>query len=499
MTARRRRPAGGGVRTTSGPRAGSSAAPPIRFGTSGWRGPLAGEVTFARLQRLTRAIARWLAEQRARGSVLIGYDGRFASRALAEAAQDSLRAAGRATELVGRFTPTPVVTHALARSRGRYAAGLVLTASHNPPPDHGLKLFGATGAAVDDEAARRIERLAQADRDRAPEPHVLPERRRRRGDDPGERYLADLAALLDRDAIRRSGLTLVHDAMHGAAAGHLDALMRRLGLVVVGLRDSVDPNFGGASPDPTAQRLSALVQVVGTTRGPVVGIANDGDADRVGVVDGRGRVLSETQVLALLVDHLAACGRIGRGVAIGVATGSLVEKVACAHGLSVERHPIGFKHLSRALLAGRVDVAGEESGGFAWAPMGPDKDGLLAGALLVERVARSGRSLEQDLDTLEARHGASACGRIARATSARIERGLARLAASPPERLGRTRIERVDRSDGLHFAFGDGGFLMFRRSGTEAVIRLYAEARDATALGQRLSDGERLLARAAAV
>jgi len=463
----------------------------IRFGTNGWRGALGEEVSFPRLRVLTRAIAQWLREEAAGERVLIGWDGRFASRAMAEIACDVLEDEGLRPVLADRSIPTPVVTHAL--SRGRHAAGIVLTASHNPPADHGLKLFDASGASIPNPPARRIEAIAaRRMRDDAPAPAGA----RRRVRALAENYLAALEALLDREALRGGKVTLAYDAMHGAAAGLLDGLMSGLGVSVVSLRGTPDPTFGGAAPDPIPANLAALVACTRAQSAPALGIAHDGDGDRVGVVDGGGRVLSETQVIALLVDHLARRGRIRRGVAIGAATGTLVEKVARAHGLGVERHPIGFKALSSALAAGRADAAGEESGGFALAEMGLDKDGILAGALLVELVATTGVPLEAHLERLERQHGPSACGRIARPRTAAVDRALARLASDPPERVGRVRVLAVDARDGLRLALADGGFLMFRRSGTESLARLYAEAGDPQRLAQRLRDGTRLLERA---
>jgi phosphomannomutase len=484
MTARRRRRGGAGEDPAA-----------IRFGTSGWRGVLGEEITFPRLRILTRAVADWLrAEERGR-RVLVGWDARFASRAMAEIAAAVLQEEGLSPWLTSDCTPTPAVTHALAH--GRFAAGLVLTASHNPAADHGLKLFDASGATLSDRFVRKIEAIAARRRRDA-----VPARASRavRMLSLAEPYLEALAEQLDRDALRTGGVTLFHDAMHGAAAGYLDRLMARLGVAVEALRERPDPTFGGSAPDPVPARLGELTARLrafsGRTAGPALGIAHDGDGDRVGVVDGRGRVLSETQALALLVDHLASTGRIGHGIAIGAATGSLVEKVAWAHGLAVERHPIGFKHLSAAILAGRADVAGEESGGFAWAPMGPDKDGILAGALLVELIARSREPLERHVGRLEARFGPSACGRIALSRTEIRARGLERLESDPPARVDRVAVLAVDASDGLRLALADGGFLMFRASGTEPIVRIYAEAADAMQLERRLGLGTRLLARA---
>lgn len=485
----------GSVKQADGRRRGSRSfnrvEGPIRFGTSGWRGVLGEEVTFPRLRVLVRAICDWVGAEGRGRRVLVGYDGRFASRPMAEMAAAVLVEQGLVPTLSSALGPTPVVTHALAH--GRFAAGLVLTASHNPSPHHGLKVFTGRGAAIDDGAARRIEAFAarRMQDDAEPVRTRAPALR-----DLHAPYRLALAERLDGATLRRSGVAVVYDAMHGAAGGLLDGVLRGHGIDVESLRTNPDPTFAGGVPDPVAPQLTGLVAATRARGGLVVGIANDGDGDRVGVVDGRGRVLSETQVLALLVDHLARHARLERGIAIGAATGSLVEKVARDHGLAVERHPIGFKYLASALVAGRVDLAGEESGGFALAGMAPDKDGMLAGALLVECVAAAGRPLEDQLDALERRFGSSACGRVALTCSPPLERAMMRLAADAPARVGRVPVARVDRSFGLRFELADGGFVMLRRSGTEPVMRVYAEAADEAALATRLRDAGRMLERA---
>jgi len=474
-------------RERSAPRSGPGA---IRFGTSGWRGILGEEVSFPRLRVLVRAIAQWLREQDRVPRVLVGFDARFASRAMAQMAAGVLLDEGFQPSLTKDRTPTPAVTHALAR--GRYAAGLVLTASHNPPAYHGLKLFDASGAIVADRHSRRIEAIARARMNDDTPPRST---RTPRAISLAEPYLDALERLVDSDALRAHPATLVYDAMHGAAGGYLEVLMKRMEIPVEALRTTPDPTFGGAPPDPAAEHLALLVERTRAQRGLALSIAHDGDGDRIGVVDGRGQVLSETRVLALLVDQLASAGRISRGLAIGAATGSLVEKVARFHGLAVDRHPIGFKGLSQAMLDGSADAAGDESGGFAWAPMGPDKDGILAGALLVELVARTGEPIETHVARLEAQFGSSACGRIALPRTAALEHAIERWSASPPVRIGRSPVVGVDLRFGLRLELGDGGFVMIRVSGTEPSVRIYAEAGDPRRLDQRLRDAARRLTR----
>ncbi|MGH0037807.1 MAG: hypothetical protein ACQGVK_22485 [Myxococcota bacterium] len=469
-------------------------ASPIRFGTSGWRGVLGEEVTFPRLRAAAWAAVRWLAEQPdagARRRVLVGYDGRFASEKMARMVAAAVGSRG----LVPVFSDRPVATPVLsAQVPGKRALGaLVVTASHNPPDHHGLKVFNRAGGGIDDGAARRIESLAARALDTG---GVALEEVSGRRVDLVTPYLERLLPLLDVGALRRAGPRVVYDAMHGMGAGLLDQALGRCGVRVDGLRLDVDPRFGGTTPDPIAERLADLRARVARARGPRVGLATDGDGDRLAVVDGAGNVLSETQMVALLVDHLADTGRLGRGVAISRATGSLVERVARSHGLEAKRHPMGFKHLSAALAAGEADAAGDESGGFAIAAMGRDKDGIASGCLLAEMLCRGGEAIAARVRRLERRHGAARCGRRALRRDGRSQAGLESLIAAPPARLGGARVRGVDLAEGLHLAFEDG-FLMWRMSGTEDVIRIYGEAPGPKALARRLDLGARLLRRRA--
>jgi phosphomannomutase len=285
---------------------------------------------------------------------------------------------------------------------------------------------------------------------------------------------------------------VIYDALHGTGSGVCDRALRALGVDVEVLHADPSPRFGGGAPDPTPARLIGLTRAVRARGGHTLGLATDGDADRFAVLDASGMPLSESDALALLVDHLARGGRVRRGVAISIATGTLVERVAVEHGLAVARHPIGFKHLSRALVDGTADVAGEESGGFAWEPLARDKDGILACALFAEIAAQSGGSLRARLRQLVRRHGRRVCGRVARSANAEARAHLAALAKAPPDRVGGTRVRAVDTRDGVRLGLDDG-FLMLRASGTEPVLRLYAEATDPRTLAERFAAGWKLL------
>jgi len=463
---------------------------PILFGTSGWRGILAEDFTVERARAAVSGVAGWLNEAAAAGPVLVAHDRRFLGERFAQLAAAVLAAGGIRPILVRGAVATPVVSHGVVRARA--AAALVFTASHNPPAYQGLKVLGASGGSLMADATRRIEELAAQALAQGPEAAGL-RAAAPRSVDLVAPYVADLLRQIDRSALRSAGLSVVYDALHGSGAGVLDLALRRCGVSVLTLHGEADPNFGGLSPDPVPERLRGLMRAVRAGSGLRIGLATDGDADRLAVVDGAGRWLDETHTLALLIDHLARSGRVRRGVALSVATGSLVERVASSYGLSVKRLPIGFKHLTQALQDGSADVAGEESGGFALEEFARDKDGIFAGCLLAERVATMRRPLHACVRELERLFGASACGRTSVPATEPASRALASLTETPPPRIGREVVCGADTSCGLRLEFADG-FLMLRASGTEPVIRLYGEAPDARRLARRLAAGARLLA-----
>jgi phosphoglucomutase len=465
-------------------------AAPIVFGTNGWRGVFGEDFTLPRVRIAVRAVARWLAETSPGGEVVVAHDTRPDGERFAELASALLRARGAKVTRLRGAVPTPVVTRAVVRRAA--AAAVVFTASHNPPEYRGMKVFGSWGGGLEEEQTRRLEERAaglSADGE-APAAEVGPPDA---AVDLVSPYLRDLLAEIDVAALRRSNLQVVYDAMHGAGSGVLDRAIRDCGVAIRTLRGDPDPHFGGAAPDPIPGHLRGLERAVRELGGTCLGLATDGDADRFAVVGAEGRVLSETEAVALLVDHLARTGRVERGVAISFATGTLVERVAASHGLRVERHPIGFKHLSRALCSGAVDAAGEESGGFALARFGVDKDGILAGCLFAEMAVSGRATLGARLAELERRHGRSFCGRIALPRSARSQAMLDRLAARPPKQVDGARVRAVTCRDGLHLALDDG-FLMFRASGTEPLLRIYGEAPAPRLLTRRLAAAGELLA-----
>ena len=472
----------------------------MRFGTSGVRGVLGDDFTFAGARALVGALAESLAGSAStrptRGSaarggarVVVAYDTRFLGGRLAQEAAAVLHAAGLRPCLAKGPTPTPAAC--LAVRRRRAAAGVIFTASHNSPEYQGIKIVGPDGAAAARSLTDRLEAATARRLARGREPARLEWTRTVDLNAPYRAHLGQLAAPLPAAG---PGLRLVYDPLHGAGVGVLDRWLIEAGCTVSVLHGDPDPTFGGAAPDPGTARLAPLGAEVRRRRARF-GLASDGDADRFAVVDGRGRRISESDALALIIDYLAGTRRLGRGVALSIATGSLPERVARAHGLPVLRVGLGFRALSTELLAGRADLAGEESGGFAWAPAAIDKDGMLASALLTERLARDRRPVAQQLRSLHRRHGSSACGRLALPATAARRARLTALGQQTPARIDGCRVLEARHDEGLHCRLSDGGFVMWRASGTEPVVRVYAEAGSRAGLRRRLRLAVRRLGR----
>ncbi len=459
----------------------------IRFGTNGWRGIIGEDFTQARVGCAVRAIGEWFSETQRGGEVLLAHDRRLGGVRLVAQAVPILAACGLSVRPVCGAVPTPAVTRAVRR---RGAAGaLVFTASHNPPTYHGLKVFDASGTALSRSAAAAIEARLLGALNSTPVPST-DRRTVFAAVDVRQSYCDELFAWLRPECFRRrSPLHVTYDALHGAGAGVLDSVLTRAGVCVRVLRAERDVRFGGGAPEPSGVTLLPLLHEL---RGAALGLATDGDADRFALVTPQNGLVSEAEALALLFDSLAVSGRLarGNGVALSHACGSFPQRVVEEHGLLVQRVGIGFQKLSRLLERGEAQVAGDESGGFALAPFALDKDGLLAACLLVQAAAEE--NLDARLRVLRKRIGRTYCERGAIAGTIIAMARLETLRASPPVEVAGQRVCEARGDDGLWLGFRDG-FLLLRRSGTEPLIRLYAEAATRQELRARLRAAVQLL------
>jgi phosphomannomutase len=465
----------------------------VRFGTDGWRGVIAEDFTFANVERVAQAVADYWADTAGPGTraAVVGYDRRFLSEEFAARVAEVLAGNDFAVWLTPVPTPTPAVSLAV-RQLGA-AGGVMITASHNPPRFNGLKLKAADGGAADTEMCRAVEaRLDQRPVRRRPLDRAARAGLVRRRDLRPAHYRA-VRRLVDFAAVAGARLRVAHDAMFGVGAGCFEALLAGTTCRVITLRGEHDPLFGGIRPEPIPEFYGPTAAWLRAHRHDVC-LVNDGDADRLGGLDERGRPLTTHQILALVLWHLVT-HRGARGTVVkSLNTTSLVDRIAAAHGLPVRVTGVGFKQISAALRQPGVLVGLEESGSLGLPAHLPERDGLAAGLLLLELLAVTRRPLSAVLRGLEREFGPH---RYARRDvplpPAEAAAAVERIRRAPPARLlGRPVAEVLD-FDGVKCVTREGAWLMWRASGTEPVLRIYAEAASSADAARLIGAGLRRL------
>jgi len=447
----------------------------IKFGTSGWRAVMAEEFTFANVRRAVGGIALYVASQKPRGArVIVGRDPRFLGETFCSMAAEILAAHSITPVVVAEPAPTPAFAHAVVHSK---TDGVInFTASHNPPEYNGIKFSTPDGCPALPEVTKKIEaaiitgdsvQSTQSNSDAAQTHETL---------DPKPAYLQRLGEIIDLDVIRKANLGVVFDPMWGAARGYSDALLRGAGLQVATVHDYRDVLFGGHAPEPDDHLLEDLRKKMRETKAQI-GIATDGDADRFGIVDSDGTFLQPNYVIAVLFDYLVESRGWKNGVAKSVATTNLINALAEFHGVELHETPVGFKYIGELIMQDKIAVGGEESAGLSIRHHVPEKDGVLAGLLCCEAVARRGRSLGDQLKAVCNQVGSYYPQRENfRLTPEVKAKFTEKLRSDPRDFNGRT-VSQVVRTDGLKLVFSDGSWVCYRLSGTEPVVRVYTEAR----------------------
>ena len=455
---------------------------PIRFGTDGWRAVLADDFTLSNLRRVTLGTVQWLMESsQAQPTVVVGCDARFMGKRFAHYVASTLVAEGIKVVLAKGVTPTPAISWYVA-THGM-DAGIVITASHNPPEYNGYKVKVSGGAPAGADVTRRIEMHANLGMMGA-----SLERQRPKIVNVSSSYLASLRQKFDLESIRRANLHMVHDAMFGASRRCFAKLLP--GEQVAEIRDAEHSGLRRLSPEPIARNLRALSKAV-VARKSHVGIANDGDGDRIGVVDETGSVVSPHMILALFVKYLHEEKGLTGSIVKTVSGSQMLDRMAATYGLSCVTRPIGFKHLAPSVANGTALLGGEESGGVAFKNHIPDRDGIYAGMLLLEMLAVRGKSLTALIAEIGQEFGPHAYDRIDLRTSKKAA-VLQQLSSGGFERLAGQPVLRVETLDGFKHVT-DTGWLLVRASGTEPLLRLYAEGETEEVVQSMLQDAMRQL------
>ncbi len=459
----------------------------IRFGTSGWRAIIADDFTFENVRLVTDAICGYLTtDDSGLGKTLIvGHDSRFMGEKFAAVAAEIAARKGFTVLLCTGPTPTPTISHAIRSNNA--AGGMNFTASHNPPEYQGIKFSTADGAPAMPEITKQIEdgivnRATAADTVGGSTSDF----------DARPAYLDDLKTKIRFDVIGAANGRYAYDALWGTGRGYLDKCLRDQGLEVETLHDWRDVTFGGRSPEPGEDHLDELKAAV-TGNGLTLGLATDGDGDRFGVIDANGEFITPNQLVALLTEYLAESRGWTQGVARSVATSHLVDRVAAERGLTLYQTPVGFKFIGDLINKDEIILGGEESAGLSIRGHYPEKDGILACLLAAEAVAARGMSLTEQLSELYRRVGKLESGRIGVKLTPDVTAKLKEKLAQEPTEIGGRRVENINRMDGVKFLFENNAWMLMRPSGTEPMVRIYAESEDVNDLEELLEQGRKYL------
>ena len=443
----------------------------IKFGTDGWRAIIAEDFTFKNVERVAQATADYWQTNPIQGTqqlVIVGYDRRFLSDQFARTSADVMRANGFDVLLTSVPTPTPAVSY-VVKARNA-VGGVMITASHNPPAFNGFKLKACFGGSAESAMCQDVEGLLDRSAvasDRTANIEVA--------DIRSDHYRA-IKKLADFRRISRSRLRFAHDALFGVGAGCFEQLLAGTTCKVTTLNGAHDPNFGGINPEPIPRNYARSAAWLRTHPHDIC-LVTDGDADRAGAMDGRGNPLSTHQVICLLLRHYVVNRKQKGRMIKALTTTSMVDKMCETYGLELVETAVGFKYIAAEMLKGGYVLGAEESGGIGFPGHVPERDGILAGLMLLELLAVEKASVNKLIARLEKQFGPHRYARID--THFPLEKRAALMEFcknNPPSKLLRSSLKEVKSYDGVKFIALDGSWLMLRGSGTEPILRIYAEA-----------------------
>ena len=469
----------------------------IKFGTSGWRDIIAEDFTYPNVRIVTQSIANYLKKEKLDGKhIIVGYDTRFMSEDFAKCASEILAGNGFQVHYSIEDVPTPTIAYEIIRSKA--AGGINITASHNPYQYSGLKFSPSWGGpalpettkAIEDgclEIEKNLSSIKKIDFNVGIEKGLI------KIIDFKNEYFKRIYELIDINIIKKSGLKIAVDVMHGAGRGYLDKILVDNNIPTVVLNADRDPYFGGHHPEPSVDCLTNAIELVKSGQCDMA-IATDGDADRFGIIDKDGSYISPNELIAVLLYHLVK-NRGYKGIAArSVMTSSFIDAVAEKYDIELRETPVGFKYIGDILVKENLVIGGEESGGLTIKNHVPEKDGVLACLLAVEMVAVFGKSIREIIKELEKEVGEFFTGRdnyrLSQETMNNLKNDLTK---NPPKNFGEFKVKKLITIDGYKFIFEDNSWLGIRLSGTEPIVRCYVEARNQDKLKKLLDEGNKFI------
>jgi alpha-D-glucose phosphate-specific phosphoglucomutase len=465
----------------------------ITFGTSGWRGVIADEFTYANVAVVTQAIANLLKEKKDKSAIIIGYDTRFMSEDFAKFAVEILAGNGIKVLYCKRNTPTPAIAYDIVHSK--LAGGINFTASHNPYKYNGLKYSPGWGGPALPETTQKIEKYCsligpkdiksipfdEGVKNKVIELH-----------NPQNAYIKKIKELINFKALKKSKIKVAADVLHGTGAGYLDVLLDDASIRNITINKNRDTMFGGGAPEPNERNLSELIDLV-KKESSKLGLSTDGDADRFGIIDSDGTFITPNQIIPVLLYHLNKT-RGWTGIVVrSVMTTHLIDKLAAEIGVKIEETPVGFKYIGDIMVNNpdKFIIGGEESGGLTIRGHVPEKDGILACLLMAEAVAMSKKSVKELLRDIKKLTGEVLTARLNfRLTHDEMDNFRETLRTKTPDSIAEMRIQKNVTIDGHKFILDSNNWIGFRLSGTEPVVRVYAESDSQLKLNKLLKAGK---------
>ncbi len=473
----------------------------IKFGTSGWRAIISDEFTFDNVRLATQAIANYLKKVHSpqstvhRIKVIVGYDTRFLSKEFAQVCAEVLAANKIEVLLCDRDVPTPVISYHIIKNN--LAGGINFTASHNPPEYNGIKFSPASGAPAPPKVTNQIEYEIKKLRTTNYELRTISSSllKHIRTFNPKPAYFSQIKRKIRFDAIKKAKLKIAVDCLYGTSRNYLDFLLKKANCKVEPLHNWPDPYFGGKRPEPAEDSIKELIECVKKKRLDL-GLACDGDADRFGIVDSDGTIISANQIISLLLYHLIKTRPVKKNsvAARTVATTHMVDKICGKFGIKVYETPVGFKYFTPYLTKDNCIIAGEESGGLSISGHLPEKDGILACLLVAEMVAVNKKPIRGLLESLYKEFGYFPFERIDFSMEQDQKNKLMDgLLDNPPKIFAKKPVSKINKKDGCKLLFSDGSWVLFRPSGTEPIVRCYFEARSDKRLKELISASKKLI------
>ncbi|HKZ51581.1 MAG TPA: phosphoglucomutase/phosphomannomutase family protein [Dehalococcoidia bacterium] len=452
----------------------------IKFGTDGWRGIIAEDFTFENVRACAHSVAFYLKRRGlAQRGLVVGYDTRFASEDFAQAVAEVVTANGIPVLLCPEPAPTPVVTYTIL-DQGAGGA-VIITASHNSAKYNGFKYKPEYAGSASPEICAEIEAPIPAILSAGATPRLPLADAEAQGllrwHDPAPAYIRRMEALVEVDGLRQAGLRVVADAMYGAGAGWFPRLLAGGSTQVWEIHGQRNPLFPGLhNPEPIARNLGELAQAV-SERKAQAGLATDGDADRIGLVDGGGQYIGPLHIFSLLAYYLLELRGLRGPIIKTVPTSHMIDRLGELYGVPVYETPVGFKYVGPLMMETDALLGGEESGGFGFRGYMPERDGILSGLFLLDLVARAAMTPSAILQDIYRKVGPHHYDRIDITLRPGMREGvLARVERAQPERLAGLAVASADTVDGFRYKLEDGSWLLLRFSGTEPLLRIYSEA-----------------------